>query len=154
MLFVKILISLAAYALCLVLVGAIAFGALMALAAEGNSLQIGFFAEFVVLFLGWVMVLGLPAYAAAFAWRQLNGTATRGMLATLREVFSALILSLALAIFLLLYDCFVEGTGHCPTWVTHLLVFVAVLYVPATLCLWVAKSAIAQWREWRVALGE
>ena len=147
----KILISLAAYALCLVLVGAIAFSALMALAAEDHSSRIGSFAEFAVFLLGWVTVLGLPAYAAAFAWQRLNGTATRGTVTTLRTVFSALVLSLALAILLQLYDCFVGGTGHCPTWAAHLLVFVAVLYVPATLCLWVAKAAVAQWR---LALGE
>ena len=142
----KILILLTAYLLCLALVGTISFGALMALAAEGHSSQIGSFAEFVVFFLGWVMVLGIPAFAAAFALRKINGTARRGKIIALKRLFSELFLSLNLATLLLLYDCFVEGTGHCPTWPAHLLVFVAVFYVPATLCIWVSKSAIAQWR--------
>lgn len=142
----KILVAATAYAFALVLVAAVAFSALMALAAEDQSSRIGSFAEFVVVFLGWVTVLVLPGYFAAFVWRRLGDTTARSKLVTLRAASAALFLSLALAVMLHIYDCFAEGSGQCPTWAAHLVVYVAVLYMPALLCVWVAKSAVEQWR--------
>jgi hypothetical protein len=143
---VKILVAAAVYALAQALVAAMAFSALMALAAEDQSSRIGSFAEFVVLCFGWVTVLVLPAYVAAIVWRRLGDTTAHGKLVTLWGASAALVFSLVLALMLHIYDCFVEGSGLCPTWAAHLLVYMVVCYVPALLCVWVAKSTVEQWR--------
>ena len=142
----KTFIAAIAYVVVFALVAAIAFSALMALATEDQSSRIGSFAEFVVGFFGWVTILVLPAYFAAFAWRRFGKAPVRGKLVTRRAALAALFLSLALAAILQVYDCLAGGPRQCPTWAVHLLAYTAVLYTPALLCVWVANSAAKQWR--------
>ena len=67
----RLLITAIAYLVSLVVVAAIAFFAVLFLAGPHGGVRPGYL-EPVVLLLGWLAVLGLPAFAAFRVWKKLG----------------------------------------------------------------------------------